>query len=287
MSTMIGKQRRKRSFFLEILASATVISGVLCAATAAEPEDIRLRYQAHWGGFHIANVDLLFSSDEAAFKSRLQIETMGLIRALWKWRSVGESVGSMRTGLPAPLTYWRMYSDSSSSSTTRVETDANGTASGTVDGEQDVETPLSLRLGTFDPLSGFMLAQKRILRGEKSIDVDVYDGKRRYRLKSRVGTRTTRRILEVRHDVLPVIMTMEPIMGFKERQRRLWDDNEMEVFLTPRSLVPLQILVDSRMGATAINLVSACPSISNVPCQPMATADAGQPAPQPSSVALP
>lgn len=249
---------------------AAVFGGAVPPPALAD-DTISLRYEAYWGGFHTADVDLTVGVDNNQYHSNLGIVTQGLVGTLWRWRSQSFSFGRVDGDTLAPLRYDRTTTKRFGSDRLLVTYDpATGLARGSENGEPDDEVPESLRFRVVDPLAAFVAARDRIGRDAKgTFTIPVYDGARRYDMRVTVGTPGKRNILNVVHDVLPVEMSMVPLRGFKEDTRYMWDGNVMELWLSRDSaLVPLQIMVDTRWGIAAINLVAACPTVQGIGCHP-------------------
>lgn len=60
--------------------SALVLALVLALPSGARAKDLHLRYEAYWGGLHIADFTLSLLNSEGTFENRFHLETRGMTR---------------------------------------------------------------------------------------------------------------------------------------------------------------------------------------------------------------
>ncbi|HEX6980266.1 MAG TPA: DUF3108 domain-containing protein [Alphaproteobacteria bacterium] len=204
------------------LAAALAACIALPAQPASATETLSLRYSATWGGGAAAEIRLQIEEDGAAFRNRVDIETVGLARFLsgFKARVTSEGVAG---GAVVPSAYDAIY-DSRRRHDKRINVQFIRKAEGTVaeDGPLDTNSdpllPEELRRDVIDPLSS-LTAIRQFIRARdiavgENFTLAVYDGKRRFDIDGRVDTAGTLDWHGGSIDVVRLQLTLRPIAGF-------------------------------------------------------------------------
>lgn len=73
----------------------TALAAVLFAAAPAQAQELHLRYQAYWGGLHVADFALSLIDGDGAYENRFHLETRGFTRFLSNMSVKAKSQGRL------------------------------------------------------------------------------------------------------------------------------------------------------------------------------------------------
>ncbi len=226
-----------------------------------------LRYDGHFGGLRVADIELTLGDSGAAYDTRMIIDAEGVIGWFYTWHGELRASGTLDDDQgPRPQAFRRSWQDSEDQGATVVTYDDSGVAQGIEDGEPQDKVPETLRSDVLDPLATLMAMRRMVLddrRGDARFP--VYDGKRRLDLRADIGAAKTVDLRGRTVSVVPVSAAIEPRAGFSDRQRDGWRATRLHVlFSDDARALPVQIRVDSPVGTAVMNL--SCPTGDTATC---------------------
>lgn len=250
-----------------LFAAVLAVALLLPAAVRAERgESFDLRYALYLGGFHVADARLAYNAAPAAYRSELEVETVGLAEALARYRGMAWSKGK-RTG-PGdlrPRLYGFRQSTRSASRTADVTFDPKTgsaiEASSTKRGRPDpIQVPPGLWDGAIDPLIAF-LRLRRALAGARNqgevLKERVFDGRRLYDVELEVLGREQSRIGGRKVAALRTELRIDPIAGFDDGDEEAL---RLEALLKDDgSLVPIWVRTLDTTITAVFRLDEDCP----------------------------
>ncbi len=254
--------------FISIL-SATIIMLVSSLASAGDDDKTYMRFEAYWGGLHIADFTLSSRKDGKAYKNRFVLRTRGLTELIMRLRLAASGEG--RTDPLRPSNYRVDYTNRRRQRSVKVRFDAGDTvatptirtigASMESDREKENKVPPKYRTNVMDPIAAllavFRNARKAANGGQGKFSLAVYDGRRRFDLNGEFLGKGSRTILGKKHKTYRLRLSATPIIGFKERHTILWKEMIFDVYFsadgnfTPLQFVPLKT-------GPIINLIEKC-----------------------------
>jgi hypothetical protein len=245
-----------------------------------EAAPLTLHYAATWMGLPAAEIDVQIDESMSAYRSEIDIRTIGLPRWFTRFRARGLSEGAVSgVGLAEPARYDAFY-DLRSRKNKRVslrferKEGAVIAERGPEDGSSDSNPPLpaAQRAGVVDPLTMLNLMRAAIRTGlarSKRLTIPVYDGKRRFDVEERGLTEETWRVGEEQRRVLHLALLLHPVAGFDAH------DGEGNPDATPRpldvlfsdddELIPLRLEVRVGYFTVVVQLAERCDGAAT-PC---------------------
>lgn len=291
------KPARARFFTpaLACVALAFAVSLLSLASGARADGDTKnelyLRYEANWGGAHVADFALSFLSTPTTFENRFHLETRGITRYLTNMGVTASSQGHIVTETSQRNTdlgksylashYHTEYTNTkhlrwvditfpnaqepaqATTGTSPIlgrEKNWNPAEKGPevldkVEAEQliNVNDPITLILQMLD------IVRAHLSGGPKSGVAKGFDGRRRFDMHITYFGPATRTIGTVRQDTYHVRIDPQPVAGFKERQKIVWNNAAYDFYLSrDGKFVPLQIVPVEH--GPVLTLVGECPA---------------------------
>lgn len=315
----------QRTEFNRPLFRFAVLAFVTFSTAAAGADDyaLHLRYEANWGGLHVADFSLSLinkttageSSGADTYENRFHLETRGMTRFLTnmsvnavslgriitppseaaKGNGNGNETVSNASGAHLAKTYlaeaYRTeYTNSKHFRWVDIAFNTNGrpadasTGTSPIPGREDAWNPAEkgpevlekvdaeYRIGVSDPITMIpqMMAMVRahLKGGPPNTVVKGFDGRRRFDIDITYQGLATRTIGGIAHDTYHVRITPNPVAGFKERHKILWNGSMYDFYLSRDGrFIPLQI-VPVRHGPV-LTMVKEC----DAPCTVKAEED--------------
>jgi len=258
-----------------ICGALSLLSLSLLPFAPAEGAPIWLSYEASWAGLPAGNIELRLEEDATAYRSEIEIRTVGLPRWFTRFRGLGISEGAVtKAGLAAPRAYDAYY-DLRSRKNKCVSLrflDHAGTVvaeRGPEDGSAESNPPLPLpsRTDVVDPLSTISLMRAAIRSGRArpgELRIPVYDGKRRFDVETRGLTHEVERIGGVDRKVLHLALQLRPIDGFNRHDEEGDPDaapRPLDVlFSDDEALLPLRLEVSIAWFTVVVEQSGSCPA---------------------------
>ncbi|MGB0682381.1 MAG: DUF3108 domain-containing protein [Magnetovibrionaceae bacterium] len=290
------------SFKTSILA-ATLGFGALLAPNAIRAEvPQHLRFEAYFGGLHVADVAIDLTRDEEtrSFKNGLRVQTRGLADWVFGLRAKSDSMGSLSADGPLPDRFVSAYTNSKREREIATRFRARGDlaesqvrtweapdepgirAESDRPAPEEIEGPREdvtedMRRGVIDPLSGLVAGLEFVADNPmvgKRRSVPVFDGKRRYDMVWTITEETTKTIDGEARDVWVLTFGTDPLAGFRKKWEPRWREREFELFIAKGDQpVPLQIW--PKNDGPVVNLVEICQGPCPLP-DPSGSAPSGE-----------
>ncbi|HEY9078949.1 DUF3108 domain-containing protein [Magnetovibrio sp.] len=302
---MIYTRLTPKTFVLALLMGLPIVAPH--AAHAATDGAVHLRYEAKWGGLHVADFTLSLLNGGETYENRFHLETRGLTRYFTNMGVTAKSVGRIiqppaavdngyappasatsGTAADAPLAETYLASHYRTEYTNKkhfrwVDITFNQapepakavTGTSPIPGREDNWNPAEKgpevlekvepeqRIGVNDPITlipqMIAVVRNHLLGGPKTGVVKGFDGRRRFDMRITYMGPATRTVAGARHETYRVRIDPQPVAGFKERHRILWNNSAYDFYLSrDGSFLPLQI-VPVKNGPV-LTLVAECPT---------------------------
>ncbi len=268
---MMHKPALPRLFMLALAALFSY------APANAFARDLNLRFEANWGGLHVADFTLSLKNGGDTYENRFHLETRGLTRYLTKMSVTAHSKG--RIVAPPPQngngsglaetylaqSYRTEYTNRRHFRWVNIDFGPAGepahasTGTSPVKGREENWNPAEkgpevlekvgaeFRIGVNDPISMIpqMMAMVRahLKGGPASVIAKGFDGRRRFDMDVTYLGLASRTVGKVKHDTYHVRVVPKPVAGFKKRHATLWNNSTYDFYLSRDGrFVPLQIV---------------------------------------------
>lgn len=263
----------------------------LCVLTAllplnAQAQNLYLRYEAKWGGFHVADFALSLITDGDTFENRFHLESRGMTRYFTNLSAIAtsrghvisppkafngtDSVGSAAASMALSETYVAQtyrteytnkkhfrWVDIAFGNAGEAAKAVTGTAP--TPGREDRWNPAEkgpevlekvepeFRTGVNDPITlipQIISIVKAHLSGGPEIGIAKgFDGRRRFDMEIAHLGAVKRTVAGVLHDTYRVRVTPNPVAGFKNKHKTLWNNSQYDFYLSRDGrFAPLQIV---------------------------------------------
>jgi hypothetical protein len=255
------------------LLISALVAFVLTAAPVRAEQDapLNLRYGLYWAGFQIATLTLEHEIQPTRYRSRLLIETVGLVEKLVHYRAKTLATGSLGEGDSLlPVTYRSEYRSRKKDRRSVVKFDpASGdvvelenTKRGKPDGSK---VPEALRRNVIDPLTAFLRIRDHIATAgqDETFAAQIFDGRRRYDLAAEVVGRDRAWVAGRQQRVVRLALTLEFLAGSNadDMEKVAADDDRIEAELLlsdDQRLLPLRLSLLDTVIAGSIELLQDC-----------------------------
>jgi len=286
------KPARTRFFILTLAFAITQLS--LASPVHADgdtQQELYLRYEANWGGVHVADFALSFVSTPETFENRFHLETRGLTRyftnmsvtAVSRGRIVSEPFQN-NTDLGKTYVAGHYHTEYTNTKHFRwvditfpeaPEPAQATTGTSPILGREENWNPAEKGPEVLDKVEAehlinvndpitlipqmMEIVRAHLSGGPKSGIARGFDGRRRFDMRITYFGPATRTINAVRHETYRVRIDPQPVAGFKERHKTLWNNAAYDFYLSrDGKFMPLQIVpVDH---GPVLTLVGECPS---------------------------
>jgi len=291
---MIFQHPTRTLWGLVLLATVLGTTPNARALTDKTDTELHLRYQAMWGGLHIADFTLSMFNGGGTYENRFRLETRGVTRFFTnvgvQAKSKGRIVQSPQTentdttplGAVYQANHYRTeytnkkhfrWVDISFPQTPEPAKAVTGTSP--IPGREDNWNPKEKgpeeldrveaehRIGVNDPITLIpqMMAVVRghMAGGPKTGVIKGFDGRRRFDMHVTYLGPMTRTVGNTHHETYRVRIDPKPVAGFKKRHKALWNGSAYDFYLSrDGKFVPLQI-VPVKHGPV-LTLVTQCQS---------------------------
>jgi len=266
----------------------------------AQAEDLHLRYEANWGGIHVADFTLSLIKEGDSFENRFHLESRGLTRYFTNLSAIATSRGRI-VKPPKPMdglngirngaadmalaetyiaeTYRTEYTNKKHFRWVDIAFGAPGIAAKAVTGtrptpgREDRWNPKEkgpevlekvdpeFRTGVNDPITLIpqiiAIVRAHLIGGPESGVAKGFDGRRRFDMHiTHLGAKQ-RTIAGVLHDTYRVRIVPNPVAGFKNRHKTLWNNSAYDFYLSRDGrFAPLQIVPVNH--GPVLTMVAAC-----------------------------
>jgi len=287
------------------LALVAGLFGFSADAGAATQDATHLRYEAKWGGLHVADFTLSLLNGGETYENRFHLETRGLTRYFTNMGVTAKSVGriiqplapqsgltngstAVGNGANAPQAETYLSSHYRTEYTNKKHfrwvditfnqapdpaTAVTGTAP--IKGREANWNPKEKgpevldrvepdqRIGVNDPITLIpqliAVVRAHMSGGSKLGVVKGFDGRRRFDMRITYMGLASRTVGDTRHETYRVRIDPQPVAGFKERHKVIWNNAAYDFYLSRDGrFLPLQI-VPVKNGPV-LTLVTTCPS---------------------------
>lgn len=252
-----------------VLALALVAAG---PAGAAEP--VTLFMQGWWGGFKGADIQFTVDEENGGWKGRFLVHGAGLVRWMTKLEADAGGHGKLGPVGPMPDSYIQHVVSNKSERTVElgfrgdppvgarlsdreVYADPSKQAR---DPENVPDLPEAQRRDTMDPIAAILSLGERAVMGDKHFTLPVYDGRRRFDLEVTVTGPNHHGLLKKQTDTIDAVALVHPIGGFKPYHLKWWSNAKFDVYLDPKTGLPLQISSSSFLAAVVLTTKAVCPT---------------------------
>lgn len=237
------------------LAMAFTITTIICTQAASA---MGIRYDGYFGGFKVADVSLRMDNGPTSYTSSMDITAKGVISMFYTWRGLLSAEGTVTPdGTLKPTAFLRQWDDTRDSGTVKIDYNTDtGLALGIEDGKPDDKVSESDRQDVIDPLAALVALQRHVQAGVSGpASLDVYDGKRRMIIAATFQPPRTVTIRDKAWRVISVEADIKPVSGFKDRQRKGWQESRLFVqFTSDGQALPVQIRLDTPVGIAILNV---------------------------------
>ncbi|WP_207476393.1 DUF3108 domain-containing protein [Arenibaculum pallidiluteum] len=270
------------------VAAVPAPPGVGGTASMRAPERLRLDYGIHLGGIRALTARLDLALAPTGYGIDLDIQPVGLFRALAPWRSSAVVSGALVSGEPVPdsaapsrgigasplepRSYRLTDSWRGDAKIVTLSYDGRGGVEAMTEPRredersEDERVPVELTRDTYDPLSALLALVARTAGGQACDSaVPVYDGRRRYEM--RLVPRGTQEIAKTSHSVFggPAqrCEVRQTLVAGKPWKKRVFDPEAsrrtppalLVAPLAPGSMpVPVRIEMESALGTLVVTL---------------------------------
>lgn len=274
------------SRFSQFCLLLSMLAFAIVLPAKAHAKELHMRYEAYWGGIHIADFALSITNSGDSFEHRFHLESRGLTRYFTHLAAQAVSKGKI-IAPPAPLSESSDIQSAAADLTLSntfvadtyrteytnkrhfrwVEINFYGahkpaeaiTGTRPVPGREDSWNPKdkgpevldrvepSFRIGVNDPITLVPqlmdIARTHLEGGPKSGIAKGFDGRRRFDMNITYIGPVKRTIGGVLHDTYRVRLIPNPVAGFKNRHKTLWNNAAYDFYLArDGSFAPLQIV---------------------------------------------
>jgi hypothetical protein len=251
-----------------VFALALVAAG---PAHAAQPTTLLM--QAWWGGLKGADIQFTVEEDASGWNGRFHVIGAGLVRWLTKLDADAGGHGKLNASGAQPESYTQHVISNKSDRT--VELAFRGEPpTGTRVSDREVfidpkkqgrdpeavpDLPEAQRRDTMDPIAAILTLGQRAVKGDKRFTIPIYDGRRRFDLDVTVSGPGRHGLMKRQVYTIDAIGVVHPIAGFNPYHRKWWNDAKFEVFLDPKTGLPLRISSSSFLAAVVLTVKAICP----------------------------
>ncbi|HEY9164458.1 MAG TPA: DUF3108 domain-containing protein [Magnetovibrio sp.] len=277
-----------------------IFTALIMGAPQARASELHLRYEANWGGLHVADFGLSLINGGNTYENRFHLETRGMTRYFTNMSVQATSRGHVITPPPAAQdatqsvgnasgqhlaetyqadTYRTEYTNKKHFRWVDIAFGKNGdpahasTGTSPIQGREDAWNPAEKgpevletvdaehRVGTSDPITMIpqMMAMVRahFSGGPATARIKGFDGRRRFDLNIAYLGPASRTVGNTLHETYRVRVTPDPVAGFKNRHRVLWNNSVYDFYLSrDGNFVPLQIVPVNH--GPVLTLVTQC-----------------------------
>lgn len=249
-------------------------------------QELYLRYEANWGGVHVADFALSLLSTDTTYENRFHLETRGITRYFTNMGVTAISQGQVVSTPPHSTMYAAKHYRTEYTNKRHFrwvdivfheapEPAQATTGTSPILGRESNWNPAekgpevldkveaSQRIGVNDPITlipqMMSIVRAHMIGGSKSGVAKGFDGRRRFDMRITYLGPATRTVGATRLETYRVRINPQPVAGFKERHKALWNNAAYDFYLSrDGKFVPLQI-VPVEYGPV-LTLVDTCPS---------------------------
>lgn len=288
LKTMKPHSPRYKTVGLAVLMCAL---GMTTSSHAETNTGLHLRYEAYWGGIHIADFTLSMLNGGDTYENRFHLETRGLTRYFTNMGVKANSTGRIiqpPTPNGAPLAETFLASHYRTEYTNKkhfrwVDITFNQapepaeaiTGTSPIKGLEENWNPKDKgpeildrvepdqRISVNDPISLvpqiMAVVRTHMEGGPKTGVVKGFDGRRRFDMHITYMGQASRTIADTLHQTYRVRIDPQPVAGFKKRHKVLWNGAAYDFYISrDGQFLPLQI-VPVKHGPV-LTMVAQCPS---------------------------
>ncbi|MBL4615928.1 MAG: DUF3108 domain-containing protein [Magnetovibrio sp.] len=283
---------RYKTVGLAIALALLALPKVTCAGEVSKAtEQLHLRYEAYWGGIHIADFTLSMRNGGDTYENRFHLETRGLTRYFTNMGVKAISTGRIiqppeSNGVPMAQRYVATHYRTEYTNTKHhrwVDITFNQppkpakavTGTSPVTGREKNWNPKDKgpeilnrvepqhRIGVNDPISLIpqimAVVRTHLAGGAKTGVAKGFDGRRRFDMHITYLGKATRTIAKTKHETYRVRIDPQPVAGFKKRHKILWNGAAYDFYISrDGNFLPLQI-VPVKHGPV-LTMIEKCPS---------------------------
>jgi hypothetical protein len=259
---------RATGLLISGLIALTVIAG---SPRAGQDQPLNLRYAVYWGGVRIATLTLHHQVESNHYRSRVDLETVGLLEHLAPYRSSVLATGHLNAGEGlAPVTFrsTSQAGDKDRQSVVRFDPQSGDVVNlkNTRRGKpRTSDVPAALQAGVIDPLTAFFELRDYVATAAtgKPFTAAVFDGWRRFDLMAKVIGHDRVRVVGRDQPVIRVWLTLTFVAGsdLDDAEAAAAGDNRFEfelVLSDDKRLLPLQLRTRDSMITGVIELLQDC-----------------------------
>jgi len=245
----------------------------LVAGPAHGAEQVTLRMEGWWGGLKSADILFIALEADGGWNGDVEIRSAGLVRWLSGLRADIRGHGPLDGAGALPESYIQHVVTRRSERTVAVDF-AGAPPLGRRLSDQETlldpayqkrdpeavpDLPEAQRRATMDPIAAILTLGRRVLAGERRFTLPVYDGRRRFDLAVERGGANRHPIGGRVVDTLDAVAVVHPLGGFRPFHLRLWTDAKFEIYLDPKTGLPLRISSSSFGAAVVVTAHAVCP----------------------------
>ena len=253
------------------LVMMMTLAGVLTLTSdrsqAAQP--LYLKYEAYFGGLHAMDINLQVDRSPQDYEISLEARLTGFISNFFSFEMASRAAGMTGEEGPRPKRFrtqnvWQGKKER----WVEISYGSNGSlqvaAEPPAQADDRDKVPESYRLGTMDPMSGFLAIVETLSRsGDCSNSVEVFDGRRRYDLVTQDRGAKTLAVSAYAPYGGPAThcrLALKQVTGFwkKEHLKKRYPE-EIDLYLTQvepgAPLLPIRLEAENPFGAIRVHLV--------------------------------
>lgn len=248
-------QSREVFFFLALLFLPLQAS----AAPAVFPEPQGLYYKVNWKGFQVASIILGWETiGGKQALTNVAIRTYGLAESATRYKSDSISLTGVND---ADQFIAKRFKTFFSYRKSKREIVLQWDNKGYVVNEHNEppekpgkrsKVPEEMKTGAYDPIGAFFVARQKVMEGEKSFTLPMYDGRRRSDLVFKV--------VGYKDKQIHVTLREEFIAGYtkREKEERKTRDITVHIYVDPIDYIPTGAYGESLIGEASGKLKAKC-----------------------------
>lgn len=254
-------------------AALLFAAALLAAGPVRAAQPTTLLMQAWWGGLKGADIQFTVDKENGHWQGRFLVHGAGIVRWLTKLEADAGGHGKLGPEGAAPDSYFQHVASNKSERTVELgfrgdpplgarlsdrETYVDPSKQAR-DPENVPDLPEAQRRDTMDPIAAILSLGERAVNGDRHFNLPIYDGRRRFDLDVTVTGPNHHGLLGRQVDTVDAIGVVHPIAGFNPYHRRWWNDAKFNIYLDPKTALPLQISSSSFLATVVLTAKAICP----------------------------
>ncbi len=246
---------------------------LLAAGPARAAQPTTLLMQAWWGGLKGADIQFTVDEENGGWQGRFLVHGAGIVRWMTKLEADAGGHGQLGPVGALPDSYFQHVISNKSDRTVELAFRGEPPIGARLsdretyidpgkearDPENVPDLPEVQRRDTMDPIAAIISLGQRAAKRDKHFILPIYDGRRRFDLDVTVTGPSHHGLLKRQTDTIDAVAIVHPVAGFNPYHRKWWDNAKFDVYLDPKTGLPLQISSSSFLAAVVLTAKAVCP----------------------------